>query len=68
MRRQWFHLEPPKGWMNDPNGLCCFQDRIHVYFQYCPESADGQGNRRWGHYEGEDLLHWTYTGIMMSPD
>lgn len=54
--------------MNDPNGLCCFQDRIHVYFQYCPESADGQGNRRWGHYEGEDLLHWTYTGIMMSPD
>lgn len=68
MRRQFFHLEPPKGWMNDPNGLCCFGGRIHVYFQFCPEDASGEGNRWWGHYEGEDLLHWKYTGIAMSPD
>ena len=33
--RQAFHLEPPRGWLNDPNGLCWFGGRYHVYFQYC---------------------------------
>ena len=29
--RQAFHLEPPRGWLNDPNGLCWFGGRYHVY-------------------------------------
>ncbi|MDO4556706.1 MAG: hypothetical protein Q4B70_16450, partial [Lachnospiraceae bacterium] len=44
--RQCLHLEPPKGWLNDPNGLSWFQGNYHVYFQYNPENADGSGNRR----------------------
>ena len=41
--RQKLHLEPPRGWMNDPNGLCYFAGQYHVFFQYCPESAVGEG-------------------------
>ena len=39
--RQSLHLEPPTGWMNDPNGLCYADGKYHVFFQYTPEVADG---------------------------
>ena len=41
--RQQLHLEPQSGWLKDPNGLCFFKGRYHVYFQYAPGSADGSG-------------------------
>lgn len=66
--RQKLHIEPPCGWMNDPNGLCYFGGRYHVYFQYSPDSAVGTGDRGWGHYESPDLLHWMYTGFVIRPD
>ncbi len=66
--RQKLHMEPPIGWMNDPNGLAYFNDRYHVYFQYSPDSAVGAGARGWGHYESEDLLNWRFTGFLIRPD
>lgn len=66
--RQAFHLEPPSGWLNDPNGLCWFQGRYHVFFQYCPTSAVAAGPKCWGHYESPDLIHWTFAGVPLEPD
>ena len=60
--RQALHLEPPDGWLNDPNGLCRFGGLYHVYFQYSPGPPDGSGPRGWGHFESPDLLHWRCTG------
>lgn len=65
--RLLFHLMPPQGWMNDPNGLCRFQGVYHVFFQYSPESPKG-GNKSWGHYTSRDLIHWTYEGEPLKPD
>ncbi len=67
--RQSLHLEPPTGWMNDPNGLCYADGKHHVFFQYTPEDADGSGLRRWGHYESaDDGKSWEFTGTFLSPD
>ncbi|MBQ9948185.1 MAG: glycoside hydrolase family 32 protein [Oscillospiraceae bacterium] len=66
--RQLLHLEPPCGWMNDPNGLCFFGGKYHVYFQYSPDSAVGEGDRGWGHYESTDLLSFEFTGYVIRPD
>lgn len=66
--RQRLHLEPPSGWLNDPNGLSFFNNEYHVYFQYAPDSACGAGGKCWGHWSGKDLLHWVYTGAVMRPD
>ena len=66
--RQALHLEPPRGWLNDPNGLCCFGGLYHVFFQYCPADARGAGPKLWGHYQSPDLLHWTFTGAPLAPD
>lgn len=66
--RQMLHIEPPQGWLNDPNGLCFFNGKYHVYFQYSPESPLGNGPRGWGHYESTDMLDWTFTGFVIRPD
>ena len=62
-----FHLMPPQGWMNDPNGLCYYQGYYHVFFQYSPDEVEG-GKKYWGHYRSENLLNWEYVGITIKPD
>lgn len=62
-----FHLKPPKGWLNDPNGLCQLKGVHHIFFQYSPENPMG-GQKCWGHYETEDYLHYKFTGIILKPD
>lgn len=66
--RQKLHLEPYKGWLNDPNGLCFFGGKYHVYFQYSPDSPYGKGDKCWGHWESSDLINWTFTGTVLRPD
>ena len=66
--RQNLHIEPPEGWMNDPNGLCFFDGLYHVYFQYSPGTPIGESVRRWGHYVSPDLLSWKYKGIVLDAD
>lgn len=65
--RQFLHLEPQKGWLNDPNGLSFFKGEYHVYFQYSPDSAFGKGDKCWGHWCG-DLLRMKFTGAVLRPD
>ena len=65
--RQHFHLMPPVGWMNDPNGLCQVDGVFHAYFQYSPFDARG-GFVYWGHATSRDLLHWEYDRAVMAPD
>lgn len=62
-----YHLAPPSGWLNDPNGLCQMNGIYHFYFQYAPESAEG-GLKYWGHYQSPDFVNWTYTGAVLAPD
>lgn len=62
-----FHLLPPVGWINDPNGLCELGDINHIFFQYSPYDAKG-GDKYWGHYQTKDFINYEYTGVFLSPD
>ena len=62
-----FHLVPPQGWMNDPNGLCQFKSTYHAFYQYTPEWPANE-LRYWGHAVSEDLLSWKTLPIAISPD
>lgn len=66
--RQNLHLEPPVGWLNDPNGLCWFQGKYHVYFQYAPDDINGGVKKSWGHYQSPDMINWEFTGTVLVPD
>ena len=62
-----FHLMPPVGWLNDPNGLCFFRGEYHVFYQYAPFDANG-GVKFWGHYKSRDLLTWEQCPVMLYSD
>ena len=62
-----FHLMPPIGWINDPNGLCYFKGEYHIFFQYSPFEVEG-GLKFWGHYITKDLINYKYVGVSIYPD
>lgn len=53
--RPIYHYVNPEANLNDPNGLCYWQDRWHLFYQaYPPEDT----RQHWGHAVSDDLVHW----------
>ncbi|MCR5700714.1 MAG: glycoside hydrolase family 32 protein [Lachnospiraceae bacterium] len=67
MYRNGFHLMPPTGWMNDPNGLCQCNGEYHIFFQYSPLEVNG-GMKVWGHYVTKNFVDYEYLGAPFVPD
>lgn len=65
--RQKLHIQPPVGWLNDPNGLCKVDSTYHVFYQYSPFDPNG-GVKHWGHVTSTDLLHWQQQPVILCPD
>ncbi|XP_053600551.1 sucrose-6-phosphate hydrolase-like [Plodia interpunctella] len=63
-----YHLAPPSGWMNDPNGFCFFKGEYHLFYQYNPDSSQEPGIAHWGHAISKDLFTWEHLPIAMYPD
>lgn len=50
-----YHFSSPEHRLNDPNGLCYWQGRWHLFYQgYPPEDP----RQHWGHAVSDDLIHW----------
>lgn len=53
--RPLYHYVNPEHSLNDPNGLCYWQGRWHMFYQaYPPEDP----RQHWGHAVSDDLIHW----------
>ena len=65
--RPLFHVTAPVGWMNDPNGLSFFGDRVHLFYQFYPYS-DVWGPMHWGHYSSKDMISWREEKVALAPD
>ena len=63
--RPLYHFSPPENYMNDPNGLCQWQGRYHLFYQFRPA---GQEQVHWGHTVSDDLVRWRDLPIALYPD
>ncbi len=61
-----FHVRPPQGWLNDPNGPFRWQGRYHLFFQHNPDRAQ-HGDICWGHATSDDLCTWSYEPVALRP-
>lgn len=62
-----YHLMPESGWLNDPNGLCQFHGRYHIYYQFTPFEPTGE-LKLWGHYTTKDFVHYENAAPVLFPD
>ncbi|WP_138004923.1 glycoside hydrolase family 32 protein [Halalkalirubrum salinum] len=65
--RPTYHLSPPAGWLNDPNGIIHHDGTYHVFYQYNP-MGPFHGTIHWGHATSEDLRTWCDEPVALSPD
>lgn len=63
--RPLYHFSPPEHIMNDPNGLCFWNGRYHLFYQYRPTTVD---RVHWGHTVSDDLIHWHDLPLALYPD
>ncbi len=63
--RPLYHFVSPENLLNDPNGLCYWQGRWHLFYQgYPPEDP----RQHWGHAVSDDLIHWQDLPYAIYPD
>ena len=53
--RPHYHFYNAHGRLNDPNGLCYWQDRWHLFYPAFPPEDP---RPHWGHAISDDLVHW----------
>jgi len=70
--RPLYHFSPPGNFMNDPNGLCQWQGRYHLFYQYIPGGELLEPGRQqgvcWGHTVSDDLVNWRDLPVALYPD
>ncbi|UCZ53097.1 sucrose-6-phosphate hydrolase [Bacillus shivajii] len=64
--RLTYHLMPPVGLLNDPNGWIKWNGTYHMFFQWNPFKT-AHGAKFWGHYTSTDLVHWKEEPIALAP-
>lgn len=66
---QWhnkFHLEMPKGLVNDPNGLCYHQGKYQIFFQWNPFGCEHK-HKHWTYTQTADFINYTKPQITLAP-
>jgi len=64
--RQAFHVQPPVGLLNDPNGLVQHEGTYHLCYQWHP-FAPTHGLKFWAHLTSTDLVNWAEQPVALAP-
>ncbi|MDF2609504.1 MAG: sucrose-6-phosphate hydrolase [Lachnospiraceae bacterium] len=65
--RQHYHMMPPIGWMNDPNGFSLYKEQYHLFYQHYPYK-ESWNEIYWGHAVSKDFINWEDVDVALAPD
>ncbi|EOD01116.1 glycoside hydrolase family 32 protein [Caldisalinibacter kiritimatiensis] len=61
-----YHIMPPTGLLNDPNGFIQFNGEYHLFYQFHPFDTS-HGLKYWGHFRSRDFVEWDELPIALAP-
>ncbi len=64
-RPQW-HISPPMGLLNDPNGFIYHDGEYHLFYQWYPYACEHK-DKYWVHLKSDDLVNWNWQSIALTP-
>ncbi|WP_196592962.1 sucrose-6-phosphate hydrolase [Pectinatus sottacetonis] len=64
--RNNFHIEMPFGLVNDPNGLCFFNNEYHIFYQWNPFNCEHKF-KHWGYIRTRDFLNYSIPQLALAP-
>jgi len=64
-RPSW-HISPPQGLLNDPNGFIYHQGQYHLFYQIYPFACVHK-DKYWAHLTSKDLINWQWQPLALTP-
>ncbi len=61
-----YHICPPFGLLNDPNGLVKIDNTYHIFYQWYP-GGPTHGLKHWYHLSSKNLVDYDVNGLGMAP-
>lgn len=62
-----YHLEPPFGLLNDPNGLAYFKGEYYIFYQWNPYKCEHK-DKHWALVKTKDFMHYSIPKAVLAPD
>lgn len=64
-RPEW-HISPPSGLLNDPNGFIYHNGEYHLFYQWYPHACQHK-DKHWVHLTSTDLINWSWQSVVLTP-
>lgn len=61
-----YHIMPPAGLLNDPNGFIQFEGDYHLFYQFYPFDTC-HGAKYWAHLKSKNLVDWQELPLALAP-
>ncbi|WP_276876236.1 glycoside hydrolase family 32 protein, partial [Anaerococcus hydrogenalis] len=65
--RDYFHISPLTGLLNDPNGLFFKENKFHIFYQWYTFKGI-HGLKHWYEVQSPDLINFKNIGLFLKPD
>ncbi|MBM7708283.1 sucrose-6-phosphate hydrolase [Enterococcus lemanii] len=62
-----YHIQPPTGLLNDPNGFAYYNGKWQLFYQAYP-MGPVHGVKSWAHVTSDNLVDWQEEGLKLLPD
>ncbi len=64
--RPAWHISPPQGLLNDPNGFIYHNGQYHLFYQWYPYGCEHK-DKHWVQLTSDNLIDWQWQSVALTP-